>query len=492
MSEPKSLNSSAAGKFSLPGEATLPGRGSVPESNLIELAGLFAANHGGIFSADLALDVVLNEIVEQACLATGATGAAIVLKRDGEMVCRASSGATAPELGARLDSRSGVTGECLRTHRVQVCDDAQTDPRADVEASRRLGVRSVMVLPLVSNSDLAGVFEVFSTRASAFGERDQHTLEALAHRAIKNLESVEQPLTVIPEPPLVAHPIISLHGTETNLPSTDVLAMDVLGENDGKMGSRAVQGATWALGLTVLACTVLLGTLVVRRLGWVGDMAHTPLGKIKIASTQGRGAKAESPQGSSREPGRALVMTQSSSDVGNPSVPRKEAVPSFAATASSTQPSGSLKPAIRNSSPPAGGLSVYENGREVFRMPPSQAEADATDAKGSGVELAASLENEGIAELSPAAAQSTLVRRIEPEYPEEARQKQIQGVVVVEVRAGRDGSIRSVKLVSGQPLLADAAIAAVKQWRFRPHLVSGRPVEMQTKVTLNFSLPRPD
>jgi hypothetical protein len=50
-------------------------------------------------SAGLALDVVLNEIVEQACAVTSATGAAIILERDGEMVCRASSGVTAPELG---------------------------------------------------------------------------------------------------------------------------------------------------------------------------------------------------------------------------------------------------------------------------------------------------------------------------------------------------------------------------------------------------------
>src|ERR1700756_6024265 len=63
------------------------------------LTGTFAANGGGSSSKDLALDLVLNQIVEQACLATGATGAALALTRDGEMVCRATTGRTPPALG---------------------------------------------------------------------------------------------------------------------------------------------------------------------------------------------------------------------------------------------------------------------------------------------------------------------------------------------------------------------------------------------------------
>src|SRR5271167_3158398 len=93
--------------------STLQGSSSGAESDLGELAALFAAHSGGGLSAevstDLALEIVLNEIVEQACLATGATGAAIVLARGDEMVCRASTGNTAPELGARLDDKPGVS-----------------------------------------------------------------------------------------------------------------------------------------------------------------------------------------------------------------------------------------------------------------------------------------------------------------------------------------------------------------------------------------------
>src|SRR5271169_2406302 len=107
------------------------------DTDFANLAARFGAQSGGTLSlelcADLALEIVLNEIIEQACLATGATGAAIVLQRDGEMVCRASSGATAPELGARLDPASGISGQCIRTYLTRRCDDVLSDPQADQE-----------------------------------------------------------------------------------------------------------------------------------------------------------------------------------------------------------------------------------------------------------------------------------------------------------------------------------------------------------------------
>lgn len=87
-------------------------------------------------------------------------------------------------------------------------------------------------------------------------------------------------------------------------------------------------------------------------------------------------------------------------------------------------------------------------------------------------------------------ADSSLLYRVEPDYPEAARRQNIQGSVVLEVRIGADGSVQDVRVASGPPLLAQAASDAVKQWKFKPHLVNGSPVEMQTMVTLNFRLPQ--
>src|ERR1700722_17905810 len=122
-------------------------------SDVAELARTLAAHGGGAESFDLALDLVLNEVVEQARLATGATGAAIGLIRDGEMVCRATTGGDAPDLGVRFEMVTGLSGECLQTEKIQQCDDTDTDPRVNAEACRSLGVRSILVLPLSEGNE---------------------------------------------------------------------------------------------------------------------------------------------------------------------------------------------------------------------------------------------------------------------------------------------------------------------------------------------------
>jgi len=81
-----------------------------------------------------------------------------------------------------------------------------------------------------------------------------------------------------------------------------------------------------------------------------------------------------------------------------------------------------------------------------------------------------------------------LIHRVEPEYPPLAQQARISGSVVLAVVVGRDGIVENVSLVSGHPLLVQAAVDAVKQWRFKPYLLNYEPVEVQTNVTVNFSV----
>jgi len=154
------------------------------ESDLTEVARTLVANGGGPASFDLALDLVLNEVVEQARLSTGATGAAIALARGGEMECRATTGADAPELGARLETTLGLSGACLQTGKIQLCADTETDPLVNAEACRSLGVRSILILPLSDGEEPFGILEVFSPRPNAFGDRDINTLEVLARRVV--------------------------------------------------------------------------------------------------------------------------------------------------------------------------------------------------------------------------------------------------------------------------------------------------------------------
>ena len=89
--------------------------------------------------------------------------------------------------------------------------------------------------------------------------------------------------------------------------------------------------------------------------------------------------------------------------------------------------------------------------------------------------------------ISQGVSRGLLVYRVEPTYPVLARQARIQGVVVLTAIIGKDGSIQNLQVVSGHPMLAPAAIEAVKQWRYKPYLLSGQPFEVETTVTVNFN-----
>ena len=84
--------------------------------------------------------------------------------------------------------------------------------------------------------------------------------------------------------------------------------------------------------------------------------------------------------------------------------------------------------------------------------------------------------------------EGNLIHKVQPEYPPLARQVRIQGTVVFEAIISREGTIENLQAVSGNPMLVPAAMAAVRQWRYRPYLLNGVPVEVETQVTVNFLL----
>lgn len=135
--------------------------------------------------ADLAqrdLDAALQLLAERAQYITAASGAAIALRRGDhhDMLCRASAGSNAPELGAILSMDYGLSGESVRTRQLLRCDDVSTDSRVNHEVCRRLGIASVVVMPIVSDDQTLGVFELLSGKPRAFEERDLSALRRLS------------------------------------------------------------------------------------------------------------------------------------------------------------------------------------------------------------------------------------------------------------------------------------------------------------------------
>jgi protein TonB len=87
-------------------------------------------------------------------------------------------------------------------------------------------------------------------------------------------------------------------------------------------------------------------------------------------------------------------------------------------------------------------------------------------------------------------AEANLIHDVPPQYPPEAGRKRIEGTVVLLAVIGTDGSVKDVRVESGSPLLAQAAIDAVKQWRYKPYLLNGVPVEIDSRITVNFTMSR--
>jgi len=175
----------------------------------------FPGEDGGRSLAEMArrdLDAALQLLAERAQYITGASGAAIALRRgqNNDMLCRASSGSNAPELGALLSMEHGLSGESVRTRQTMRCDDTERDPRVNREGCRQLGIASVVIMPIVCEDQTLGVFELFSRRPNAFAGRDISALRRLSEMvetAVKHAEAAQRaPAAVEPVTPQAPPP----------------------------------------------------------------------------------------------------------------------------------------------------------------------------------------------------------------------------------------------------------------------------------------------
>jgi GAF domain-containing protein len=200
-----------------------PANGAKARAGLVS-ALKFPPEDAGRSLAEMAhrdLDAALQLLAARAQYITGANGAAIALRRVGknDMLCRASTGSNAPELGALLSTEFGLSGESVRTRRPLRCDDAERDARVNREVCQQLGIASVVVMPVVNDDEVLGVFELFSGKAHAFGERDLSALQRLS-------EMVETAVKLARAAESIPH-----QGEAAEVPAGEVLASEVVDED---------------------------------------------------------------------------------------------------------------------------------------------------------------------------------------------------------------------------------------------------------------------
>lgn len=403
-----------------------------PVDELTNLMKMLANAGGGSVSWDLALDLVLNEFVQQAREATRAAGAAIALDRDGEMICRASTG-NAPELGARVDTMSGLSAAALKTGTFQECVDTQNDPRVDADGCRQLQLRSMLLVPIAAEGAPVGLIEIFSPQPNNFGSEDLKTLQQLAGKIAVSITQAQA------EPDPIAENVTAapVEGVFTSPQITADAGQSI---SDPQRASapteepRTHEVLSSALFVLVIAAAVLLGVVI----------------GVREFAKRSAGAKAgERP---------VTTRTSQSGPQSGPGEARTEA-PRAPAPVQQPQASGV----------PPGGLIVTQNGKVIYRAGPAQnAVPTSHDSQSSAARL---------------------IHRVAPQYPEAAKSQGIQGPVVLEAQVLPDGSVGDVTVVSGDPLLAQAASTAVKQWKYAPYRLNGRPVDRLEQITVTFNLP---
>ena len=493
--------------------------GDLPsDAEIRGLTNTLAANGGGAASKDLALDLVLNQIVEQACLATGATGAAIALTRDGEMVCRATTGRTAPDLGVRLDN-AGFSAECLRVGTLQRCDDTETDPRVDAGACRLLGVRSILVVPLWYWGEFMGIFEIFSPRPNAFGERDEQTLQALAYRIVRHTKESsgqlagftaaheEVPAFAAP-PPKPTREFEPQREPERPLPNVVELKPKIVISQPSDHWTTFLMTCAGFIALIIVA-------LMFWRVQWNRAAAEKPartsasepqIQELDLGPPAAVAAAAPQPDAP-----QSVAAASPEREAPQPVAP--EPKPKKSVAAGDVVISAVEKKPVDPPAPPTVGLAIYDkDGKLVYGTPIADPNQPAPVTKNSRPVSSAARPASPIAtpaallsnspagpsspdlidgrfvRLKPELAEGLLANRVEPDYPDAARRAHIQGSVTLETLIGANGRVQQVSPVSGNPQLADAAVNAVRQWRYKPFTVDGHKVPIRTQVTVTFML----
>ena len=466
--------------------------------------------------AGLEIERILEQVLEQVLLATSATAAAIALQTGDDMVCRAAAGPNAPDVGVRLDLSSGLSGACVRTREMQHCEDTETDPRVNAAASRRLQVRSLLVVPLLEADQLLGLCEIFSPHPGAFGNRDLENLQTLAQVIVANLRDLCvaappvpahvdcSPVADAPPDPQVESPVPpsataceaenpipdeprlswATPQPETNVSAAVLPAISSSLENElatqteapvfsasfPPKAAREKRAREW--GTSLLTAGVIAMAVV---LGWTVGRPRWQ----RLTSTLKKQPAITAPASASSDSGEARSVPPAAKSADSDAVETAD---------ESMRPGGAPLPKS-NRDETVGGLVVYQNGKVIFRQtarsgPPGRASANFRAAQPDPE----TTEKVAAVFLSPQMASARLLQRIEPVYPESALQLHIQGEVELEALVGKDGSVQQLKLVSGDSQLAAAAADAVRQWRFQPYQSDGQDVEFSTRLTVEFRL----
>lgn len=454
-------------------------------------------------------DESLRRIAEAALSATGAAGAALALRKDGAVVCLARAGEMAPPLGSRLDDRSGMSGECLRTGQALRCEDTETDGRVDSVACRDLGLRALAVAPIKSGEQVVGILEVFSPRPAAFTERHMDVLRQLTELVLEDSEAEEQAsasqpattsgsaVTLMSSPPSQPEiaPVLAANRPtvpEASLPTViapsiavpkrpspgDVnIAAYMAADETAHSQTRSRTSYVVLIGLAAVLLASIVGWWSFRRTAATAAAQPSPVAVAASVAPE------------------ATALTNPGSAKPNPAISGSQRVEGGKSTSESVTKAASLDriaSASREVTQPIRVVSPERTSSSDSDAPPALAGLGTANSR--GTETVSSLLTAPVslpqrpAPISQGVIAGELEHRVSAVYPAQARSVHQQGTVVLQALITEDGSVKNVTVVSGPPLLRQAASDAVKQWKYKPYRLNGQPVAIQTQVKVEFKM----
>ena len=372
---------------------------------------------------------------EEAARVTGADGAAIAIGNSSAMCCCASAG-DAPDVGVLVGADSGLSGACLRTSELVQCDDTASDPRVEPQAGAAMGLRSVLIVPVVVDGRLHAILEVVSARPHAFDAQHRHALSRMAQGIATLLteSSAKKP----PKSSTKEHPV--------GAPST---------EPSGKHVEAA---------------------------------SPTPASSSVFDPSQDRKQQIAVLASSVRKPAGSYHVPASLADLRSLSATTKAVLGVAVAAvlvlgwyligAVHTRTGTGSAPATKSSTAPS--ATPEQRTEPAAALPEITVEQNSLSVAGP----------EGAPKVSGSAPQLTpgqLVRKVEPVYPASARARGISGSVVLTALVTKNGRVANVQFVRGPEALASPAIDAVRQWVYEPYRLGSEPVAVETMIVIRFT-----
>ena len=485
-------------------------------------------------------------VAQRAQAFTNASGVAIALSEGNadEIVCRARSGGSAPDVGATLRVEGSFTGLCIQTGKELRCDDCETDTRVDTAAIRALGIRSMVVTPIREDNRVVGVLAAFAPTPHAFTITHVAVLKTMADQISALLQKErrareENPQAEAPRPAapaITAKPVVAATQASPTPPAVVIkpsspapraaapamakietiksvpLEVVPLATPPKKEERRfdAAPRANFGTFDSVAAEDkkpgnrfMLVGVVAVLVIAAVATFAFLKIQKPKTAAPQQTQEAANVPSttslppSASTQPASPTASGTASSAAAN-TVPvntkpvAEKAAGKTVAEKNSVQvekPVPAEKPAPVATLGSTGTSRIAHNSAQAA---PEVAPSFTADSANTSTPLSSLARP--VASSTPSAAaieQSQLeplqVLRTGPlVYPAIAKARGITGAVVVQVTVGKDGKPSNPKFISGQPIFKDAAFQAVMGYQFKPARLNGQPIEQATTIRLNF------